>query len=704
MKRLTTTLLCLFVISTMGVSQETRFYMPREFRQAYKNKTRDYNGNPGNNYWQNTANYVIEAKVDPDKHIVEGVENVTYENNSPNEINDLLIRLYNNVYQKGQPKATAIDSADVGKGIQIKTLLIDGQKYDLNDPEEAQYLGTNLQIHLKRPLMPTQRITVTAEWSTFIPKTNKRAGLSEDGAIFVAYWYPQIAAFDDVFGWDQLNYNLQNEFYNALANYDVKVTLPKAYTMWSTGFFLNPGEIMKPEILEKFIEANKSQEAVTIVSQEDIKNNFEHKGGTWHFKADEVPDYAFAISDHHIWEAAQQRINEKPVILNLAYPATQAEAYKGVLGVQRAAMKLFSEDVPGIAYPYPTFNTFVGLEEGSMEFPMMANSSGPDTAMAIRDLFHSYMPGYVRINQKRFAWMDEGWADFMTSLTIRRLSGEEEALPFAGFKSRMEKHLGTFIDLPLITSSQFMDASNYDYAACTLPSFFFAILNHQLGDELFFEALKEFITQWASKSPTPYDMMYTFERVVDKDLSWLFQPWLFEYGAPDLAISNYKKGKIEVINHGRRPIPLKIVVTMEDGSTQTIIKKASIWKNGNIFETKLDNHKEIRYVTVNADLPDASDYDNFYPSIAEIYSNYSVPEGVKGQYKIKEMPMKASIGKKDAALYLDLNGLQTFLIPINETQYKSIDEQVKVHFKMKEGNCEGIDLEMDGYKLTSVKL
>ncbi len=109
-------------------------------------------------------------------------------------------------------------------------------------------------------------------------------------------------------------------------------------------------------------------------------------------------------------------------------------------------------------------------------------------------------------------------------------------------------------------------------------------------------------------------------------------------------------------------------------------------------------------MTVNADLPDASDYDNFYPSIAEIYSNYSVPEGLKGQYKIKEMPMKASIGKKDAALYLDVNGLQTFLIPVKETQYKSIDDQVKVYFKMKESNCEGIDLKMDGYKLTPVKL
>lgn len=152
---------------------------------------------------------------------------------------------------------------------------------------------------------------------------------------------------------------------------------------------------------------------------------------------------------------------------------------------------------------------------------------GPGRGVTIHEMFHTYFPMYVRVNERRFAWMDEGWANYITQLVTNRYFEENDDPVFVGAKFSMQSVFGTYEDLPLITSSQFMENSKYGYASYALPQFVYATLHHYLGKETFLEAFQTYIRRWAHKSPTPYDFFNTFEVVSGENLDWLWEPWFF---------------------------------------------------------------------------------------------------------------------------------------------------------------------------------
>ena len=415
MKRIALLSVLLCSLTVLTNAQEKRFFVPSELKTAYENGTRSYDGKPGDQYWQNTVDYIIEVEVNPETRELTGSETIVFNNNSPDDLSQLIIRLYHDVFRKGNQRGSSVNTEDVNEGVEILKLTVDGSEIGME--KNTNRRGTNMIVTLSDPISKQSASTIEVDWKMVIPETTIRTGAYDSTSFFVSYWYPQIAVYDDLFGWDRLSYDFSTEFYNNLGNFDVKIKVPESFTIMATGVLQNPESVFKSEKLELYKKANSSTETVTILSSEDVNNGYTHQSGTWHYKASEVSDFSFCMSDHFVWDAAIQKVEDRDVLIHSFYNVNVAEDAAGLTSIQQKTMKHFSEDVPGVPYPYPEFATCVmGVGGGGMDTPMMANNGRPGRGVTIHEMFHTYFPMYVRINEKRFAWMDEGWANFNTSM------------------------------------------------------------------------------------------------------------------------------------------------------------------------------------------------------------------------------------------------------------------------------------------------
>lgn len=688
-------------------SQESRFFIPSELLEAYEKGTRSYDGKPGPNYWHNTVDYTIEVEVDPSMRKLTGTEKVTYYNNSPDDLNQLVVRLYQDVFREANPRSSRVRLEDINDGVLLSRVVVDGTELDVEDGRVLRRSGTNTTINLPEAVKSGGKVTLEIDWEQFVPTTTVRGGAYDTTTYFVSYWYPQIAVYDDVFGWDRLEYDLSTEFYNNLANFDVKITAPTNFTVLSTGVLQNPDQILSGELLDRYKKAQKSKETISVISPEDLEAGIQHQSGTWHYKASEVTDFAFCISDEFCWDAAMQPVENREVLIHTYYPPDLRQQASGVTEAQQKMMQHFSEDMPGIPYPYPEFCTFIsGARDGGMEYPMMANNGTPGLGVTIHEMFHTYFPMYVRINEKRFAWMDEGWASFNTSYVANRFFREDDSPLFAEFSSQIQGTLGSVSDLPLISSTQFLDNSNYGYASYPLPAFLYAVLYDHLGQELFEKCYREYIRRWAQKSPTPYDFIYTFEDVSGQDLSWFWNPWFFNFGSVGVKIQSLKKNKLVVEQVGNRPVPLTITVDYGEDRQERMSYSASIWKGTNTFEVKIPDYKEMTALAVNTDVPDANALDNYYPSIKDRYGDFKVPQEILGRYQVNEFPVPAFVEIKNDLVFVSIpaGGIGSYMVPTgNEDQYQSLDGSITVRFLREEGQVKSLAIQVPQGQATAVK-
>ena len=688
-------------------AQDARLFMPTEIREAYENGTRSYDGKPGKNYWHNTADYTMEITVDPETRLLEGSEQVVYFNNSPDELYTLVVRLYQDAFRRENIRDYGINPGDLNDGTLIKKLVVNGVDLDPENRNEVSRQGTNLIIQLREPLLPGGKLTLDVDWAFTIPYTNIRMGVYDSTTFFLAYFYPQISVYDDIFGWDRLSYTFRTEFYNNLGNYDVTINAPESFTIWSTGVLENAKDVYPAEVFKRYERAQSALETVHVLTPDDLfsENGYKNLSGSWHYVAKEVSDFAFGISDHFAWDAVSQEVEGRKVLVSTAFQADQAKRFAEVTAIAQKAMRHMSVDAPGIPYPYPRFTTFIGSDGGGMEYPMMACNSGPSMGVTIHELFHTYFPMYVRTNEKRWAWMDEGWADYITDLVIDRYFEGSDDPVFNNFSGGIRGMQGSFSDLPLITSSQFTDNSNYGYSAYPLPAFIYGTLHHHLGDDLFLKCYREYIRRWAKKSPTPYDFFFTFENVSGQDLSWLWKPWFFEFGYPDVSIESFKKGKLVVRNKGNRPAPLTVHITYTDGKEESLIKPASVWKSASTFEFSVPDFKNVQSIAVNEDVADLNELDNFHPPLKELYQKLSLASDLEGVYTVNEYPVDLTIALKDDMLFLSFpaTGFSTILMPVTGSTFRSLDGSSRIHFQQEEGKTVGLEMEAMGTSLTANK-
>lgn len=691
-------------------AQEDRFFMPVEIRTAYENGTRSYDGNPGENYWQNTVDYKINVRIVPEDKMIEGHEIVVYNNNSPDELRSLVLRLYGDAYKKGNARYSAIDERDVDEGVDLTAVSIDGASWDLDNRRRSWRNGTNITFYLMEPMKPGSDVSLEITWNQKIHEYSTiRTGAYDSTSFLIAYWYPQLSVYDDVFGWDRMDYNFRTEFYNNLGNYDVSITVPQEFMVWATGMLDNSGKVLPKKILKRYDEAHSSQETVHIVGREDLEKGLKTKNNTWHYTANEVSDFAFGTSDHYLWDAAIQPVDGRQVFVSSVFPMDTTRDYSNHVAIQQKTMKHFSEDSPGIPYPYDAFTTFMTMRRsGGMEYPMMANNGGPGRGVTIHEMMHTYFPMYVRINERRWAWMDEGWATYNTSIVEKRYFDDdfEMADVFSDLGSAGST-LGTFVDLPMITSSEFMTGENYRDASYSTPATIYGILQQYLGDELFYRCWREYIRRWEKKSPTPYDFFYTFENVSGQDLSWIWKPWFFEFGAPDIAVISLDDGNLVVEDHGNKPVPVLVRVQYKNGESRIIDQSAGVWKNGN-RETgiAIPDAADIRRISVNREIADGNIVDNFFPALQSIYAEYNVPDDLTGQYDIGSYFGIVNISREDGLLHIMSAGgrLKDILYPKDDLYFTTLDNSYDIKFVQDDaGQCTGLEFTWRRYTLKGKK-
>lgn len=628
--------LVLFVVSqTVVVSQQSSYFIPRELQLAYFNKTRNAMGFPGQEYWQNRADYTINAEIDPKECVVKGDVTIGYMNNSPDTLKRLVFNMYQDIFKKGNSRDWDIGTEDLHDGTIINELIIEGNSIDLINRQIVSRQGTKLIVRLSQPILPQQQASIKVNWSVKLPSLRTvRMGKYSDSIAFVAYWYPQIAVYDDIDGWDMISYNGSVEFYNEFGNFDVSITAPADWALWATGRLQNPEEVYQNNILKKYQQALNSDTIVRIITEQDNQSHkvLQAKNKlVWKFFAKDVPDFSFAMGKDMLWDASSLKVaikNDQSVFISGVYPVSSVE-YKKVAGFSRQSIEYMSFIMPAVAFPYSTMTTFSnGRRNGGMETPMMANNGNPTEesdlfGLTFHEIAHSYMPFMMGTNEKKYAWMDEGWASLWPSKLVDSLYPEHHYLKRT--VESYEKAAGYEMDIPPMVPNHLM-ATNYPslrLGSYTRPAMAYHFLEDALGSEKFQQALRYYMQTWKGKHPLPLDFIKIFEMVADQDLRWFFSPWLYDNAYPDLSIKKITdKGAVVVENRGGLPLPIILKVKYTDQTEEIFEYSTAVWSSQlKSLVIELASDKHVQEITLgNETIPDVNRKDNYMLVIDQIQS------------------------------------------------------------------------------------
>ncbi len=622
-------LFLLLIMSCSPIFGQEKLYLPLEFKKAYENETRSKDGSVSAGYWQNKATYNIEAGIDVKNRLLKGSAVITYFNNSPDTLRSVTFHTYQD-YLKPYSSRKRFDGSKIKaedhQGMVIGHVIIAEDTVDLNNPQQVIYGGTNYSIRLSDPLPPSENLDLQIFWNYEIPVEGQlrgrapfRSGAYDSTSMFVGYWYPEIAVRDDIHGWDTKAFDPATEFYHDFSDYKISLTLPEEFTVWASVPPDNPGKVYSGEVQNRLEKARESNTAVQILTQEDFRTG-SGATKTWNYTAKEFPDFAFAFSDHYLWEAATYIDEKGDYLIQTAYSYANP-GFGEILPTLATSLKIFHRDFPKYPFPYKFFTVFDGMEMGGMEFPGMAND-GLFTKEIIRQLYrvdpsdeevhfrnltitlhemaHMYFPFMMGINEKKYAWMDEGFA-LASAVFIEDWKPVNES----NFN-----YLGSLNAVPPMVPSNEHDNS---FINSIVGSAAYLALYELLGDKLFHNGLHAFMDEWKHKHPTPYDFMFTFNSASGRDLTWFWKAWLFEWGYMDLGIKAIEGHNVQVENSGGRPMTFKIVTTYENGKNIEERISPAVWENSSLYTHAIPGSQPIKEVRLEfSNYPDAVKENNVW--------------------------------------------------------------------------------------------
>ena len=608
----------LFISLITNAAFAQQLPIPTNIKKAFDNRTRSNDGAPGKNYWQNRANYDIKVKFEPTTRMVEGTEVIVYENKSPDTLKQLVFKLYPNLYKKGAPRLTNIAPQDVTDGVSIKRIAAGS---DTLTEKSYSISATNMSVRVK-PVLPGGIITLSIDFSYQLNKTSHtRTGEVEEGAYFIAYYFPRIAVYDDVDGWNVNPYLGTQEFYNDFCDFKTAITVPSKYIVWATGDLKNAKDIFTDKYLQRIHAAETTDDYTTIIDSTDIQNGGITKGlesNTWIYESKNVTDAVFALSDHYMWQSSSLMVDKatgRRTRVDAVFNPKHKD-YLNVVSDARKTVEAMSFSFPKWPYPYNHETVFDGLDQ--MEYPMMVNDNPvEDRAESIEltdhEIFHTMFPFYMGINETKYGWMDEGWATIgewlispMIDTTLVDLYG---VAPY-------ERAAGSESDLPIITLTTQENGTPMFLNSYPKPAMGYLFVKDMLGDELFYKALHTYIRNWNGKHPIPSDFFNSMNKGSGKDLNWFWKRWFYEDGVPDMAIKNFtargnqKQIIIEAV--GSKPLPVDVTVLYKDGSTQQLHRTVEAWQKGNTtISIPFTTTKAINKITLgSAHVPDSNKKDN----------------------------------------------------------------------------------------------
>jgi hypothetical protein len=595
--------------------------VPPAFENALRLDTRSPDGHPGPDYWQQEARYVLEARVYPDEKRLEGDGQITYQNNAPRTLSVLRLELLQNVHAEG---AARLRPAEVTGGLNLHYVVVEGDTLMPGDVPGYAVEGTQLVIRPPEPLVPSTSTTLDLGWSFQIPQRGAggRMGYSEDDLLYLAYWYPQMAVYDDVYGWHTDSFTGNAEFYAGFADYDLTIEAPEQWLVLSTGALQNADSVLAPAVAERMRQAYASDETMQVVGPDDfdaITRTSDDGRLRWHFTAERVRDVAFSLTRASIWDAARTAVGDQDgdgqtdyAHINTLYRES-APRWAEATRYQQHALT-FQSEYTGIVYPWPHMTAVEGggIIGGGMEFPMMTlmgdyNARG-DSALyyvTAHELAHMWVPMIVNTNERWYGWMDEGMTTF--------LENESRYDFFPGPNHRLGDQRGYVFTALSGVEGEMMRRSDFHYsgqaygvASYSKPATVLVALRGVLGPDTFREAYRTFLSDWAYKHPYPWDFFNTVERVSGRDLDWFWRSWYYETWTLDQAVADVRTtpdgAEIVIEDRGTVPMPVLLTVTLDTGETMHIRLPVDPWLSGATRTTvDVETEAAVTQVTIDPD-------------------------------------------------------------------------------------------------------
>jgi hypothetical protein len=608
----------LFLLSITGFGQKS-LPTPRNIQSAYNKGTRSADGKPGASYWQNTAGYDLAIRFDPATRLLTGIVDIEYINNSPDTLRRIYFKLYPNIYKASSPRQSAVDPADLHDGVKIDSLLINDENAGAS---RLSTNGTNAYID-RQMVLPEQKIRFHIAYHYTLNKgSHIRTGEIEPNAAFIAYFFPRVAVYDDIDGWNTIPYTGTQEFYNDFCHFKAAITVPKNFVVWATGDLKNGNEVLAPTYYQRLKQAEQTDEYITIIDSADLKTGTitaDKLFNTWRFEADNVTDFAFATSDHYLWKSSSLIVDpatKRRTRVDAAFNPKHLD-YFHVVYDTRKTVEAMSYRFPAWPFPYSHITVFDGLDQ--MEYPMMVNDNPVEDriesiTLTDHEVFHTLFPFYMGINETKYAWMDEGWATIaewlISPMIDSTIVDEYGVAPYAATA-------GNEADLPIRTLSTELNRG-YFTNSYPKPAMGYLYIKDYLGDALFTKALHHYMRQWNGKHPMPNDFFYCMNQGSGKNLNWFWKKWFFDDGIPDLTITSVKKTgakyTVVVTSTGNKPVPVDLSIRYADNTTQLLHRTIGVWEKGAISVTlSFTTTKAVsRLVLGDPHTPDSNPKDNVY--------------------------------------------------------------------------------------------
>ncbi|HET6230765.1 MAG TPA: M1 family metallopeptidase [Longimicrobiaceae bacterium] len=586
----------------------TRLVRPVPVTHAYQAAlaagTRTATGQPGGAYWQQRVSYRIDAELDPATALLRGRERVVYHNRSPRALPFIALNLYQNIFTPGVPRNRTVPVFNGGVTLESVAVggaaLADRSGEAATNPVSPGYVvrGTLARLNLPHPLASGDSLVLDVAWHhTVPPKGAFRTGWEDalGGRVLqVAQWYPQIATYDDVRGWDETPYLGDGEFFLEYGDFDVSLTLPAGWLVGGTGTLRNPEQVLTAAERTRLASAARSDSALAIVTEADLRNHAATAAGTggrltWRFSASDVRDFGFCASDRYLWDAGRVAIptdggGTRDVMVHSLYRPGAPGWERGAKYGQHAIGFLSRRIMP---YIYPQVTVSEGPIFG-MEYPMLVFIARPEAAADLQSVIahevgHQWFPMMVGSDEASFAWMDEGinsWDE--DEMRADFFPGTD---PWAETRTTYLRVAGKDNEVPLMRHTDLVSPYGArTVAAYTKPAVVMRSLRAVVGTDAFNRAMTTYAREWRLKHPYPWDFFHTVERVSGQKLDWFFYPWWFETGTLDQAIASVRPvdGGVEVTvrDFGQIAMPTTVVVTGDNGATTEAEIPVSAWLGG----------------------------------------------------------------------------------------------------------------------------
>ncbi|MGB8634553.1 MAG: M1 family metallopeptidase [Rhodanobacteraceae bacterium] len=630
--------ICAVQAATVPGFKPLETFAPFKFQYPV-NRYRSANGLPGPDYWQNQVDYQITATLHPDSRTLSGTVIINYANHSPDALHMLWLQLDQNRYRSDArgnfTRDTMPRSGEHTDGYDIKSVQLEqggtfkAVHYHVSD--------TRMRVDLPHALAPQSgKLRLRVAYSYVLPG---RFGGRTDwyktrhGDVYeIAQWFPRLCVYDDLRGWDTLPY-LNNEFYLEYGDIDYRITVPADMLVVGSGELVNPQDVLTATQLQRLARARKSDTTVVIRSAAEVNEASSrppHSGTlTWHFRMQHTRDVAFGASKAYVWDAARINLpSGRTAMAMSAYPVESIEGnnrWQDSTQYVKHTVEYYSRR--WFEYPWPNAIAEAGVA-GGMEYPGIVfdwwKTGGKKLfGLTTHEVGHDWFPMIVGSNERRDAWMDEGFNTFVNVRATLDYSNSKfapkrdgEYAPRGG--NPVDEILPTLADpdAPPILTRPDAIAEKYRHPVTYFKAALGMVLLRQqiLGPERFDKAFRQYVQAWAFKHPSPSDFFRAMDSGAGEDLSWFWRGWYRHNWQFDIAIKGVKRvdgddGKgvrVTVANLDRLVLPATLQVTWSDGSHSRVRVPVATWLQHHEFDVIVPGSKRVTSVTLDPDhvLPD----------------------------------------------------------------------------------------------------